>query len=455
MEVKQSGATIKTRWYAGSRYIKETTGGVTKEFTWIGGDAYSAPCLAVTQSGATTYYYLLRDHLGTITHVTDASGNVVNEYSFDAWGRRRNFTDWSYTVAAQTDILPDRGFTGHEYLPWFKLYNMNGRLYDPVVGRFLEPDPIIQDAFSTQNLNRYSYALNNPLKFTDPSGNSFKQTMDDWYGEGSYWYRGDAPGTWGNGSGPISGGGPGSGWNGPGLNGMYYDWETNSYRSTTFGNDEVGWGNAYNLASKAGASTSSPGAIESILGSIVNGDFNFGTYNAFGRNHIVIWPYGQKLNVGYALNGGLTSTNGTVFLGSNVAASVGSGNHWLGKVLNYSGKANDGLASTIGIREVFEWEYKRQAKLNRALSGNYSQTVTHSMRAIKAVGKFTGVASMGIAWADYANNNTTGNFIQALANTGLVFARVNPITGIIIGVADVTGASDYVYDQIGGLIDNY
>lgn len=170
MEVKQSGATIKTRWYAGSRYLKETAGGVTKEFTWIGGDAYSAPCLAVTQSGTTTYYYLLRDHLGTITHVTDASGNVVNEYNFDAWGRRRNFTDWSYTVAAQTDILPDRGFTGHEYLPWFKLYNMNGRLYDPIVGRFLEPDPVVQDASSTQNLNRYSYCLNNPLKYTDPSG---------------------------------------------------------------------------------------------------------------------------------------------------------------------------------------------------------------------------------------------------------------------------------------------
>ncbi len=170
MEVKQSGATIKTRWYSGSRYIKETAASVTKEFTWIGGDAYTAPCLAITQSGATTYYYLLRDHLGTITHVTDASGNVVNEYNFDAWGRRRNFTDWSYSVAAQTDILPDRGFTGHEYLPWFKLYNMNGRLYDPVVGRFLEPDPVVQDAFSTQNLNRYSYALNNPLKYVDPSG---------------------------------------------------------------------------------------------------------------------------------------------------------------------------------------------------------------------------------------------------------------------------------------------
>ncbi len=67
----------------------------------------------------------------TITHITDASGNVVNEYNFDAWGRRRNFTNWTYTVAAQTDLLPSRGFTGHEWLPWFNLYNMNGRLYDP------------------------------------------------------------------------------------------------------------------------------------------------------------------------------------------------------------------------------------------------------------------------------------------------------------------------------------
>jgi len=52
----------------------------------------------------------------------------------------------------------------------FNLYNMNGRLYDPVVGRFLSPDPFIQDPSFSQSYNRYSYALNNPLKFTDYSG---------------------------------------------------------------------------------------------------------------------------------------------------------------------------------------------------------------------------------------------------------------------------------------------
>lgn len=170
MVVTQNGSTILTRWYAGSSYIKQTEGSATKEYTWIGGDAYTAPCLAVTQGGTTNWYYLLRDHLGSITHVTDASGNVVNEYSFDAWGRRRNFTNWSYSVASQTDVLPDRGFTGHEFLKYFNLYNMNGRLYDPLVARFLNVDPYVQMPDYSQNLNRYTYCLNNPLKYTDPDG---------------------------------------------------------------------------------------------------------------------------------------------------------------------------------------------------------------------------------------------------------------------------------------------
>jgi RHS repeat-associated protein len=78
--------------------------------------------------------------------------------------------DWSYTLTSEPALFADRGFTGHENLPWFNLINMNGRLYDPLVGRFLTVDNVIQDPTSTQNYNRYSYCLNNPLKFTDPSG---------------------------------------------------------------------------------------------------------------------------------------------------------------------------------------------------------------------------------------------------------------------------------------------
>ena len=63
-----------------------------------------------------------------------------------------------------------RYYTGHEYLPWFGLINANARLYDPLLGRFLSPDPYVQDPGFTQNYNRYSYCLNNPLKYTDESG---------------------------------------------------------------------------------------------------------------------------------------------------------------------------------------------------------------------------------------------------------------------------------------------
>lgn len=63
-----------------------------------------------------------------------------------------------------------RGYTGHEHLDMFALTNMNGRVYDPVIGRFLSPDPYVQLPDFSQNYNRYSYVLNNPLMYSDPSG---------------------------------------------------------------------------------------------------------------------------------------------------------------------------------------------------------------------------------------------------------------------------------------------
>ncbi len=179
MEVKENSNVILTRWYASTGYIKETAGGVTKEYTFIGGDAYTAPLVAIKQNGGNpAWYYLLRDHLGSITHVVDASTNTtLYEYSFDAWGRMRDPATWNpyapSQIALSNPFVAGSGYTGHEHLPWFSMINMNGRLYDPLVGQFLSPDNNVQFPDFTQNLNRYGYCLNNPLKYNDPDGEWF------------------------------------------------------------------------------------------------------------------------------------------------------------------------------------------------------------------------------------------------------------------------------------------
>ena len=175
MIVKQNGTSILSRWYS-SDYINEIDGGTNKVYTFIGGDAYSAPVVAITQGGTTTYYDLLRDNLGSITHVVNSSTNtLVAEYSYDAWGRMRNpATRVIYDRGSEPSLfVAGRGFTGHEHLPWFNLINMNGRVYDPLIAMFLSPDNNVQAPNLTQNFNRYTYCVNNPLKYTDQSGEIF------------------------------------------------------------------------------------------------------------------------------------------------------------------------------------------------------------------------------------------------------------------------------------------
>ena len=110
-------------------------------------------------------YYTLKDHQGSLAAVVH--DNSVERLSYDPWGRRRNTTNFGYSNVSHT---LDRGYTLHEHYDGFDLINMNGRLYDPILGRMLSPDIVIQDEQSSQAYNRYSYCFNNPLRFTDPSG---------------------------------------------------------------------------------------------------------------------------------------------------------------------------------------------------------------------------------------------------------------------------------------------
>ena len=163
--LKNNSVVQRTITYSGN-YEKIQVGTDVYEVHYIGGGAIN-----VLHNGTDQMFYVYTDHLGSILTLTDASGAVVYEQNFDAWGRKRNPNDWSYTT--NPNSKPPwliRGFTGHEHNDEVALINMNARMYDPIVARMLSPDNMVQDNTYTQSYNRYSYVVNSPMVYTDPSG---------------------------------------------------------------------------------------------------------------------------------------------------------------------------------------------------------------------------------------------------------------------------------------------
>ena len=175
MTLKKGSDYISTKYYVGAKYESDDN---YVERLYLGGDAYDAPAVCINYYGELFIYYIARDYLGSITHIINEDGTLKQELSYDAWGRLRNpDTQQVYAVGEEPELFLGRGYTGHEHLPWFGLINMNARLYDPVLGRFLNPDPYVQMPDFTQSFNRYSYCQNNPLKNVDRNGKFIFTTL--------------------------------------------------------------------------------------------------------------------------------------------------------------------------------------------------------------------------------------------------------------------------------------
>ena len=153
--VTSSGRKCRTTIYAGD-YEKSTEEGVTREYYFLDGNV-----LVIKQDSIFNYYFAFTDNLGSILSVIDENGFKVFDATYDVWGKQTILLD---------RIGLNRGYTGHEMLNEFGIINMNGRLYDPVIGRFCSPDDYVQEPSNPQSFNRYSYCLNNPLKYTDQNG---------------------------------------------------------------------------------------------------------------------------------------------------------------------------------------------------------------------------------------------------------------------------------------------
>ena len=217
MTDNNNGTATTTKYYSSDysvEIIKNSTTNTAQLITYITGSPYSANYIKVESFGGIATaknYYLHRDQIGSIVGITDATtGTMVEERFFDAWGNMKVFVNASGTVTtdagvnnnwASTNLLIDRGYTGHEHLWQAGLINMNARMYDPVLRRFSSADDVLPDLFNTQDHNRFGYGRNNPLLYIDPDGhnpiliaiaiaivaNGINNAMHDvpfWYGMG-------------------------------------------------------------------------------------------------------------------------------------------------------------------------------------------------------------------------------------------------------------------------------
>ena len=181
--LKDQGHTLCTRYYISANYEKEVdAAGVITHYNYIYGSTGLA-AICVRRNGVDSMYYVHPDRLGSYTHITNTNQQVIRNLHFDPWGNVKSDTDWKEFARGEPGELAGtfrfpRGFTGHEHYADLKIINMTGRLYDPVIARFFSPDNFVQAPDFTQSYNRYSYCLNNPLQWVDPSG---ELSFNDWY----------------------------------------------------------------------------------------------------------------------------------------------------------------------------------------------------------------------------------------------------------------------------------
>jgi len=140
-----------TTYYIGDHY--EISGGVTTKYIFAGN-------LRIAQIKGSVVSYFHKDHLGSSTVLTDSNGNPIDSTEYMPFGGQRE-----PGISASDYKFTDQEFDGES-----SLYNYNARLYDPIIGRFISADPIVPQPFDPQSLNRYSYVLNSPLIYVDPSG---------------------------------------------------------------------------------------------------------------------------------------------------------------------------------------------------------------------------------------------------------------------------------------------
>jgi RHS repeat-associated protein len=164
---------------ADGRRVKQTIGAQVTNYLWdetspygdvvLETDSSGSPLasyvlggtelLSQTRNGTSNYY--LQDGQGSVRNLTNAAGNVTDSYTYTAFGDTFNLTGIT--------VNPYQ-YTGQQYDALTGLYSLRARYYDPAVGRFLSQDSYPYDFDNPVQLNRYVYAMGDPVNYIDPGG---------------------------------------------------------------------------------------------------------------------------------------------------------------------------------------------------------------------------------------------------------------------------------------------
>lgn len=439
-----NGQNQYTRYYQTNFDRQETSTGF-KEWCYV----YSPTGLCAVyynNNGNKQMLHITTDHLGSPAVITNSTGIVLEELSYDAWGRRRNPNDWQdYNVQPQQYLI--RGFTTHETLEDVGVINMNGRIYDPVLGRFVQPDPFIQEPGNDQNFNRFSYCLNNPLKYTDMSGYD--------YGGGKM--RHDTQGQ------PV----------------LYVDGiriEPNSAGYRMYSNIIANGGNGSGVSSVHfyGVSNGNGVALKSTIttrgglidqGLLINTKSEYRTVN--GKQFAAYYPEvatnATKTSPGIDATGGVILIETSYINTGALVAQSGGGIDPFGVALGvgelaYQGSAYSSFGRTAGGVDNLLKNGKYLHNGEVYYQGNY-KGVTNAMKSSLSSAKLArnigrGFAYVGAATAlyDFANSNQTGADYARLTGAALITASafipvVGPFISIGLGIADSFGAFDDFYNS--------
>lgn len=412
-EFKQGATIISTKHLlAGGQYEVETKVGVETQRLYLDGSPYSASVIVEkVGSAAAQPYYLHRDYLGSITQISDKFGNLAAEYSYDAWGRMRNATNWqAYATGTEPELRFGRGYTGHEHLNKFGIVNMNARLYDPVLGRFLAPDPLVASPDESNGYNRYMYASNNPLMYVDIDGEQSLENPGGWSNPGGGWNNGGGyPNTNLPGSNSTGGLNMGGGFN---YNGGY--------------SGGSGYGGSYGGGYSYGASNN-PLAFVLFLGDLF---YTSKKEREWFNVHVKSSPSVYTFKSTVRLKSVSGSGTSTVYAGSGKRKGGGNSSGWL-KDVQYSipfygpcQASCDAFASGdilngigyfgMGVFEVFTLGAGAEISAGaRSLNTVSKSSITTSWNQFQRLtkGQFVSRAEAGTAWKAYKEANNIGSGI--------------------------------------------